>query len=75
MSLKTYDRKGQVWAMQHGSGTQTTFVVLGTQGRVKKHKLIVYHIITSQDGRVWLSTLSDSLGSRWETNSQMKRIV
>lgn len=75
MSLKTYDRKGQVWVMTHASSTQTTFVVMGTQGRVKKHKLIVYHVLTSQEGRVWMATLSDNLGSRWETDSRMKRIV
>lgn len=75
MSLKTYDRKGQVWVMTHPSSAQTTFVVMGTQGRVKKHKLIVYHVLTSQEGRVWMATLSDNLGSRWETDPRMHRLV
>ena len=75
MSLKTYDRKGQVWLIMHPSGMLTTFVVTGTQGRVKKRKLIVYHVLTSQEGRAWMATLSDNLGSRWETDPCMQRLV
>lgn len=75
MSLKTYDRKGQVWMIAHSSGAETTFIVTGTQGRVKKKDLIIYRIVTSQDSRVWSSTIPDNLKSRWESSTMMKRIV
>lgn len=82
MSLKTYDRKGQVWLMTHPSyliacdpAGLTTLFILKTQGRVKKKKLIVYEVLVSSAGRVWTATLSDNLKSRWETDPRMRRLV
>ncbi len=75
MSLKAYDRKGQVWVIKHPSDMQTTFLVVGTQGRVKENKLIVYYALTSQEGRVWMATMADNLKFRWEVDSRMHRLV